>query len=262
MKCRCGIEGIFCIVRDNTDYEFGPQWFFTSPEIDTFLAGALPAWDVNVIAMELEAFGIAGCDTFRKLSAPRRFPQCLTCYIVLACISRSRDHVAWSRKEVIRKLNLSYGIYFNSLDCSVALTLPCLAAAAGQRKAALPLTSHSKYTKEVTIHHGPELVGWPFAAKASFPTIPHDLGCLRILLSALQNNECYFQRISPEKLAETRMKYYEPLLTQTLQSAQEQGSTVAFEKPVPTIPNRKAKDFHLNPSVGSGDSEAKRCRMY
>ena len=66
MKCQCGIEGIFCVVRDNTEYDFGPQWFFTSPEIDTFLASANPAWDINVIAMDLEAFGIAGWDMFRK----------------------------------------------------------------------------------------------------------------------------------------------------------------------------------------------------
>ena len=70
MKCRCGIEGIFCVVRDNTEYDFGPQWFFTSPEIDTFLAGANPAWDINVIAMDLEAFGIAGWNMFRKWRVP------------------------------------------------------------------------------------------------------------------------------------------------------------------------------------------------
>ena len=125
MKCRCGIESIFCVVRDNTDYEFGPQWFFTSPGIDTFLAGALPAWDLNVIAMELEAFGIAGCDTFRELSARLRLPQCLTCCFALAYIPSSRDHVAWIKKEVLRKLHLSYGMYlrFNDLNDSPSADL-------------------------------------------------------------------------------------------------------------------------------------------
>ena len=66
MKCRCGIEGVFCVVRDNIEYEFRPQWFFTSPEINSFLAGGLPAWDLNVIAMDLEAFSINGCDLFRE----------------------------------------------------------------------------------------------------------------------------------------------------------------------------------------------------
>lgn len=70
MKCRCGIEGIFCVVRDNVEYEFGPQWFFTSPEIDSFLADLLPSWDLNVIAMELEAFSVTGCDLFCELCPP------------------------------------------------------------------------------------------------------------------------------------------------------------------------------------------------
>ena len=64
MKCRCRIEGIFCIVRDNTEYELLPQWFFTSPEIDTSLARALPAWNTNVIALKLEAYGITECNVF------------------------------------------------------------------------------------------------------------------------------------------------------------------------------------------------------
>ena len=38
------------------------------------------------------------------------------------------------------------------LTIVLALTLSCVATAAGERKAVLPLTSHSKYTKEVTIH--------------------------------------------------------------------------------------------------------------
>ena len=67
MKCRCGIEGILCVVRDNVEYEFGPQWFFTSPEIDSFLAMTFPTWDTNVIAFKLEKFGMTGCDMLREL---------------------------------------------------------------------------------------------------------------------------------------------------------------------------------------------------
>ena len=57
---------------NNTEYELAPEWFFTSPQIDTFLAGALPAWNTNLIARELEAFGIAGCDMYRELLTTRR----------------------------------------------------------------------------------------------------------------------------------------------------------------------------------------------
>lgn len=152
------------------------------------------------------------------------------------------------------------GIIYVALSVVLALTLSCPATAARQRNATVPLTSHLKYTKEVTIYHGLELVGWPFATVASFPTIPYDLGSLQILLGALQNDECYFRPMSPEKLAEIRRKYYEPLLNQTLQSVPEEKSGIDLEKPASVVPNRKAKQFHLNSPVGSGDPVAKRCR--
>lgn len=142
----------------------------------------------------------------------------------------------------------------------LALTLFRPATAARQRNATVPLTSHAKYTKEVTIFRGLELVGWPFATVASFPTIPYDLGSLQILLSALQNNECHFRCISPEKLAEIRRSYYESPSAQTSQSAPEDERGVTFEKFALTVPNRKAKHFHLNSPVCSGGFEAKRCR--
>ena len=125
MKCRCGIEGIFCVVRDNTEYEFDPQWFFTSPEIDTFLAGAVPLWDINVIAMELEGFGVTGCNMYREWRASAASPQFLISCIVSAHMSSRTDDATWSRKEVLRKLHLSYGIcpYFDNLDCNVSANI-------------------------------------------------------------------------------------------------------------------------------------------
>ena len=114
-----------------------------------------------------------------------------------------------------------------------------------------------KYTKEVTVLRGLELVGWPFPTLVAVPTIPYDHGSLRILLSALQNNECYFRRIAPETLMEIRKKYYESLLTQTVQSAQEQESTVTWTRPAFTAPIRKW--IHLDvPAEGSSGSKRRR----
>ena len=124
----------------------------------------------------------------------------------------------------------------------------------------LPLTSIQKYTKEVAVLRGLELIGWPFPTLVPVPTIPYDLGSLRILLSALQNNECYFRNIAPEILMEIRGEYYEPLLAQTVRSTQEQESRVTSGKPAFTTPNRKAKWFHLNSPAEEGGSGSKRCR--
>ena len=53
-------------MRDTIDYDLAPDWFFTSPQIDSFLARALPGWDTNAIGLDLEAFGLAGCEMFRE----------------------------------------------------------------------------------------------------------------------------------------------------------------------------------------------------
>ena len=133
------------------------------------------------------------------------------------------------------------------------------ATATGQRKATVPLTSYHSYMKHVTIHHGLELVGWPFPTVVSFPAIPHDVESLDILLSALQNNECRFQRVAPERLVEIRRTYYEPLLSQTLRSAVEKESAMVIEEPPLTRPHRRGKDFHLIATEPESDSGTKRC---
>ena len=121
------------------------------------------------------------------------------------------------------------------------------------------MTSYEKYNKEVTIHHGLELVGWPFPTVVSFPAVPYDVASLHVLLNAIQSNECHFRRIDPEKLTEIRRKYYEPLLIQTLRSAVEQGSAMDIEESLLARPNRKGKSFHLNTPELEVDSEMMRC---
>ena len=139
------------------------------------------------------------------------------------------------------------------------MTSFCSATAAGQRKATVPLTSYHSYIKHVTIQHGLELVGWPFPTVVSFPAIPYDFESLDVLLSALQNNECRFQRVAPEKLVEIRRTYYEPLLSQTLRSAVEKESAMSIEEPPFTRPHRRGKDFHLITTDHESSSGTKRC---
>ncbi|KAJ6535302.1 hypothetical protein B0H10DRAFT_2246619 [Mycena sp. CBHHK59/15] len=48
-----GVEGFFCIVRNNPDFHMIPQWYFTS-------------WSATC-HLQLEAFAITGCDTMNLL---------------------------------------------------------------------------------------------------------------------------------------------------------------------------------------------------
>ena len=64
---RVGIEGFFCIVRNNADFNTKPQWYFTSPELESYMQIACrKRWDTAEIGMKIEAFAIAGCDVLSK----------------------------------------------------------------------------------------------------------------------------------------------------------------------------------------------------
>jgi hypothetical protein len=64
---RVGIEGFFCIVRNNPDFNTKPQWYFTSPELESYMQVACrKRWDTAEIGMKIEAFAIAGCNVLSK----------------------------------------------------------------------------------------------------------------------------------------------------------------------------------------------------
>ena len=58
------MEAFIGLVRNNTEYDLRPQWFFTSSPINRYLTGSIKKWDVEVIGSQLEAFSIAGCELF------------------------------------------------------------------------------------------------------------------------------------------------------------------------------------------------------
>jgi hypothetical protein len=65
---RVGIEGMFVIVRNNTDFHMEPYWYFTSSELERYMPLAIrKRWDTAQVGAKLEAFAIAGCDTLSKL---------------------------------------------------------------------------------------------------------------------------------------------------------------------------------------------------
>jgi hypothetical protein len=63
LRSRVGAEGFFCIVRSNPDFNVKPQWYFTTPEVESYMKIACrPRWDTYTVGTKIEAFAIAGCD--------------------------------------------------------------------------------------------------------------------------------------------------------------------------------------------------------
>ncbi|PIL35236.1 hypothetical protein GSI_03026 [Ganoderma sinense ZZ0214-1] len=171
LKCRCGIEAFVGLVRNNTEYELRPQWFFTSTPINRYLTGAIKKWDVEVIGSQFEAFSIAGCELFTFLRTVR-------------------DQAEWLKNEIRAKMNTLY------------------ADATGKKDATM---HYKDYEKVVVIEDGLTLEGWTheiFACPSSLPTTIEPLKKLR---DALDNGECYFRRLNATERAERRRDYEEKL---------------------------------------------------
>jgi hypothetical protein len=66
---RVGIEGFFCIVRNNAEFGMAPEWYFTSPELEAYMPIATrKRWDTGQVGVKLEAFAVAGCDAVSACS--------------------------------------------------------------------------------------------------------------------------------------------------------------------------------------------------
>jgi len=70
LNSRVGIEGFFCIVRNNSQYHMSPQWYFTTEALANYMPMAVrKKWDTHDVGTKLEAFAIAGCDPVSKSSS-------------------------------------------------------------------------------------------------------------------------------------------------------------------------------------------------
>jgi hypothetical protein len=60
---RVGVEGFFCVVRNNISFKMEPEWYFTSKELENYIEITThKRWVTSEIGMKLEAFAIAGCN--------------------------------------------------------------------------------------------------------------------------------------------------------------------------------------------------------
>lgn len=76
LKCRCGVDGFFCLARNNTAYELPQDWFFSDPDIDAYFITALDGWDKCAISRSLERFSLSACEYGHVVTTTSR--GCLT----------------------------------------------------------------------------------------------------------------------------------------------------------------------------------------
>ncbi|KAI1781973.1 hypothetical protein LXA43DRAFT_1105020 [Ganoderma leucocontextum] len=167
LKCRCGVEAFVGLVRNNTEYELRPQWFFTSPPINRYLTGAIKKWDVEVIGSQMEAFAIAGCEVFTFLRT-------------------NRDRADWLKNEIREKMNALY------------------AEAIGQKGAVVP---YKNFLKKVVIEQSIDIEGWTLDVFCCPSNLPGAIDDLRKLRDALETGDCHFKRLTYAERVSRRREY-------------------------------------------------------
>ena len=56
-----------CLVKNNNEIGIPPMWYFTKPEIDRYLSGAIRGWDIEKIGGHMQTLCIVGSDVMSEL---------------------------------------------------------------------------------------------------------------------------------------------------------------------------------------------------
>ncbi|TFK80111.1 hypothetical protein K466DRAFT_605606 [Polyporus arcularius HHB13444] len=165
LKCRVGIDGFYCIFKNNSEFQMRPRWFFTTPQLNRYLSGTIKKWDVEVIGGLGEAFAIAGCD-------------------LMAFLRNSKARGDWLKTEIRERINF------------------LLVKITGKKTAVM---QYKSYDKDIVLGYGVELVGWTHDVFACPSSLPSPIEPLQTLLQALDDGKCYFRRLdSAERAARQR----------------------------------------------------------
>ncbi|CAL1708809.1 unnamed protein product [Somion occarium] len=180
LKHRVGIEGFFCMVKNNTEFNMGPQWFFTDQEIERYLSVTVrKGWDTGFIGAVTEAFSVAGCDTMKTLTNSKQKATYLMTSI---------------QDEIQRKLGL-----FTALDLtsnSILTSIPT-AEITGNNDAQM---QYIKYEKDIVQRYGIELQGWTHSEWTTPRKMSTSLPPLETLLNALRSDACKFVKLTKAQL--------------------------------------------------------------
>ncbi|KAJ7853295.1 hypothetical protein B0H14DRAFT_3450278 [Mycena olivaceomarginata] len=170
LKQRVGVEGLFCIVRNNVEFQIEPEWYFTCDAIEQYMEVATrKKWVTGEVGMKLEAFAIAGCDPANMLRT-------------------SKQKADWMKGEIRVLLKKSLADVSKVPDARMAYTWP---------------------EEDVVQRYGVVLEGWTAGKFVDPSDLSTSLTVLRTLLDALKSGECAFRKLGPVEAANRQKKWEE-----------------------------------------------------
>ncbi|KAJ7192580.1 hypothetical protein GGX14DRAFT_479933 [Mycena pura] len=166
---RVGVEGFFCIVKNNVHFRMDPEWYFTSRELEQYMEIATSKkWVTGEVGMKLEAFAVAGCDPANLLRT-------------------SKQKTDWMKGE-IRSL-----LAKNLVDVS---------------KVDDARLGWKWWEEDVEQRYGVVLEGWTASDKITDPSnLSTSQTVIHTLLEAVRTGACAFRKLGPAEAAERKAKW-------------------------------------------------------
>ncbi|KAJ7291870.1 hypothetical protein C8J57DRAFT_1212290 [Mycena rebaudengoi] len=165
---RVGIEGFFCIVRNNANFHVKPHWYFTSLELESYMKIACrQRWDTATVGAKIEVFAVAGSD-------------------VLNLLRTSKQKADYLKREIRDLMH----------DKLVAIT--------GDKHAEM---QYVQYEEKIVHHYSIKLVGWTALRLVNPSELSSLLAPLQQLVHALKTDACKFVKLTPVELQERIEKY-------------------------------------------------------
>ncbi|KAI0349009.1 hypothetical protein OH77DRAFT_1515077 [Trametes cingulata] len=171
LQARVGVAAMVLVVRSNTDYQLKPRWFFTSPELQEFLSGAVRKFEPEKVSVLAEAFAIAGSDYFSQL--------------------RTANEKVNFLKSEIREL-----------------VSRALATITGDDHA---IMNYVHFTRDVQLKYGITMEGWTHSQWANPSELSNSIPPLKELRDTLKAGTCRFVRLTPDQLSAIQKEYEEQI---------------------------------------------------
>ncbi|KAH9831717.1 uncharacterized protein C8Q71DRAFT_861410 [Rhodofomes roseus] len=158
---RTGMQGFFCVFKSKAGIPCNPQWYFTNPHINIYLALAVrKGWDVENIGALAEAFAVAGCDFMKFLRSAKDRADFLKAEI----------------RDLIQKQ---------------------IADLTGNPKVRM---NYVNFERDFVVKFGIDVTGWTFDKFINPSEMSTSLPPLQKLISALKDGSCRFHRLAePER---------------------------------------------------------------
>ncbi|KAJ7690882.1 hypothetical protein B0H17DRAFT_1134149 [Mycena rosella] len=157
LSVRVGVEGFFCIVRNNPDFYMTPQWYFTTAELERYMPLAVRRkWDTSDVGTRLEAFSVAGCDTMNLLRTSKQKIDFLKGEI--------RDAIRGGLAEITGREKITMQYMF--------------------------------YTEEIVLRYNVVLVGWTADKFCNPSELSSSILVLTTLRDAIKSGECKWVKVS------------------------------------------------------------------